>query len=106
MTLRKFFSPFMKPLEKDYLYLFMLIFISLSSGITSLFYKDIIIIILAIIISSMLSIVVYCLIKNIKKEKDWICPYGIYIRPCSFLHEVNRIHINKKHIYIRFNYCI
>ena len=70
MTLRKFFSPFMKPLEKDYLYLFMLIFISLSSGITSLFYKDIIIIILAIIISSMLSIVVYCLIKNIKKEKD------------------------------------
>ena len=66
--LRDFFSPFMKPLEKDYLYLFMLIIIALSSGLTSLFYKNIFVILLAILISSALSIFAYCLIKNLKKE--------------------------------------
>ena len=68
MNNKNFLSPLMEPMEKDGLFLAMLIFISISSGITAFFYKSVSVIIMVTFLSSIFSVLMYCLIKNHKRK--------------------------------------
>lgn len=62
-----FFSPLMKPMEKDSLFLCMIIFISITSGVTVYLSKSIPAMLMSTFVSTIISIFIYCLIKNSRK---------------------------------------
>ena len=67
---KNLFSPLMEPIEKDRLLLWVLVFAGLPPIVTSIFYKDIKSIIMVIVLSYTISIIIYCLTKNLKNGKS------------------------------------
>lgn len=67
MMLSKFFSPLMEPIEKDNVLFGLSSFALLIPIVTAAFYKDVKVIIIVFVLSFVISILLYCFIKYLRK---------------------------------------
>jgi len=65
--LKKFFSPLMEPIGNDRLLLGLLILMSIISIFSFVLFKNVVVMAIVIISSFAISLIIYCLIKKIRK---------------------------------------